>query len=170
MHAAAEEAEERLLAMRVLLLGECSVADELSAQRETFLEQTRAVAAELGDTIWIEKLQLAVRGKRDLDAVLADGGPLAELLRTVLLEDSEGDEDFEGSEGDGTRDVAGLVPGLRSVLAELVKKLPVEARSGKDGAHQGLDLDDTEVLRGLLSDARELLIGRLLSGPAGGEP
>lgn len=165
MQRALDAAEERLLAMRVRFFGSCSIADVLLARREWLLEQVRATAAELGDQVWIEKLELDVQGQRDLDAILDEGGPFASLLETILASESSTRSDAR-SDPDLPRDAEALVPGLAEVLAELTKKLPLEARSG-EGA--GLDLSEPGKLGRIVDDARRLLVGRLLSAGPGGE-
>ena len=143
-----EDAEDRPLAVRVRLQGATGMADELAARPEFWLQRIRMLGAEMGSgDIWIEKLETAVAGRLDLDAVMAEDSGFARMLGEI-------------------RDVPCAldgVPGLSDVVAELVQKIPIEAV----GPESGLDLHDPDTVQRLVRESRQMLMGRLLA--MGGE-
>ena len=142
------QADVRSLAMRVRLEGACAVADELAAGRFELEEEIRAQAvADSGGELWIEKVELAVKPMRGLEAVLAEDSALGALLREISVPES-------GTAG---------VEGVADIVLELRRKLPAAAI----GAETGLELDEPEHMARIEREARELLVGRLLAD--GGE-
>ena len=137
-------AEGRPVAMRVRLEGVIS-AHEIGARPAQVEQEIRALAAELGDEdLWVEKVRFAASRKLDLTEVLEEGGPLASLLNEILTEVED----------------AGAVDGLVEIVAEIRQKLPLEAVSEKTG----LDLENPDYVAGLIREAKEMLVGRLLTG------
>ena len=137
-------AEGRPIAMRVRLEGE-TTANEIAARPVQVEQQIRALAAELGDEdLWVEKVQFAASRKLDLAKVLEEDGPLASLLREILTEVED----------------AGDIDGLGEIVADIRQKLPLEAVS----TEMGLELDSPECIARLVGEAKEMLVGRLLTG------
>ena len=127
------------IAMRVRLEG-VTTANEIAARPVQVEQQIRALAAELGDEdLWVEKVRFAVSRKLDLAKVLEEDGPLASLLTEII---------------------AGEINGQDELVADIRQKLPLEAVS----AETGLDLDNPEYVAGLVRQAKEMLVGRLLTG------
>jgi len=126
--------------MRVRLEG-VTVANEIGARPVQIEQQIRALAAELGDEdLWVEKVRFAASRKLDLTRVFKEDGPLASLLTEILAE--------------------GDIDGLGEIVAEIRQKLPLEAVSEE----MGLDLENPEYVAGLIKEAKEMLVGRLLIG------
>ncbi len=143
-------ADGRPLAMRLHLGGSLLMAGELAARPDELENGLRALAAELaGDEIWIERMENRTTSRLDPAAVLADGSPMAQLLRDIMhLPDTP----------DG-------IEGLQEIIDELLQKTPSETF----GADNGLDLQDPATLARLVQEAKHLLIGRLLSSSGGGK-
>lgn len=137
-------ADGRMIAMRIRLEGASHVASALAADPEHLAQQCKAIGAELaGDELWIERVENAVTGKRDLDAVLADDNPLANLLNAIVA----------------TSHHPADIAGLPDILAELRQKIPHEAV----GTGTPLDLDAPETLQRIVQEAKQMLVGKLLS-------
>ncbi len=143
-----EDAEDRPLAVRVRLQGATAMAEELAARPDVWLQQIRMLGAEMGSgDIWIEKLETAVAGRLDLDAVMAEDSGFARMLGEIQAVPCA----LDG------------VPGLSDVVAELVQKIPIEAV----GPESDLDLHDPDTVQRLVRESRQMLMGRLLA--MGGE-
>jgi hypothetical protein len=130
------------------LEGASTLADELAAYPERFEQQLKALGAELaGDEVWLERVENAVIGKRDLAAVLADDNALAKLLHDIV----------------NTAPHPAEIEGLADVIAEIRQKLPHEVFA----EDSPFNMDDAATLERLIQEAKQMLIGRLLS--VGGE-
>jgi exonuclease SbcD len=139
-----DTAEGRPVAMRIRFAGSTVLSGELAAYPERFEQQIRALAAEVaGDELWIERVENATSGKIDLDAALSGENAFGKLLAEISAMPLD----------------SGGVAGLADVLADLRQKFPAEAF----GAGSGLDLDEARTIERLIDEAKQLLIGRLLS-------
>ena len=138
-----QNAGDRLLAVRVTIAGATSLNASLRADPDRWRAQVQAICAELGEEkVWVEKVGLKTRGKQSVDDVLADEGPLGQLLSVVMSHD----------------DTCQSVPGLESVISDLKSKLPPALFSGEDG----LDPASEAVVAQAIDEAKTLLVGRLL--------
>lgn len=132
------------LAMRICFQGATTLFDELTAYPERFEEEVRIVAAEIaGDDLWIERVDNAMIGKRDLNKVLAGDDTFAQLLKEIMAVPDDPDE----------------IIGLETVVADLKKKIP----SDLVGFGSTVDLEDKRVLRCLVQDAKHMLLSRMLA-------
>ena len=148
MNTALAAAEGRSIAMRIRLEGASLLADELAAYPERLEQQLKALGAELaGDEVWVERVENAVSGKRDLAAVLADDNALAKLLNDIV----------------NTVPHPAEIEGLAAIVADVRQKLPHEVFA----EDTPFNLDDPATLERLIQEAKQMLIGRLLS--VGGE-
>lgn len=137
-------ADGRIIAMRIRLEGASQVAAALAADPEHVAQQCKAIGAELaGEDLWIERVENAVTSKRDLDAALADDNPLANLLNAIIATSHHPDD----------------IDGLPDILAGLRQKIPHEAL----GSDATLNLDAPETLQRIVQEAKQMLVGRLLS-------
>lgn len=81
---ALQSAGDRPVAVRVRLEGATRAAGRLASDPEWLTQQVRALAAEIGgDEIWIEKLELQLTGKRDLEAAMAEDSTLGALIGAI---------------------------------------------------------------------------------------
>jgi DNA repair exonuclease SbcCD nuclease subunit len=134
--AVAREAGERLVAVRVELLGATPLNRRFAADRHRLLVEVQAAAHRLHEDIWVEDVRLrtsepmAMRPKPSTEGAL---DPVALLAR---LEND---------------------PGLRleaeALLGAITSKLPASALSGDTGLADDLDT--------LMSEALALVLGRL---------
>lgn len=132
------------MAMRLHYFGATALADQLAAYPERFEQQIRALGAELaGDELWIERIENVCTGQRDLETALSDQDSLAKLLKEILA----------------TADNPSDIEGFEEIVTELRQKIPAEAF----GPDSPLNLDENTTTRRLLQEAKDLLIGRLLS-------
>lgn len=137
-------ADGRIIAMRIRLEGASQVAAALAADPEHVAQQCKAIGAELaGEDLWIERVENAVTSKRDLDAALADDNPLANLLNAIIATSHHPDD----------------IDDLPDILAGLRQKIPHEAL----GSDATLNLDAPETLQRIVQEAKQMLVGRLLS-------
>jgi DNA repair exonuclease SbcCD nuclease subunit len=148
---AANQADGRVLAARVVVTGATAANNAIRGDLDRFISELRsAVNDGLGDGAWLEKVRLETRSPIDLESVRHEASAVGHLARRLA------------SMKEDPADLAALT----SVFAELDKKLPAELREGEGG----LRLDDPATLRAMLDDVEQLLVPRLLDGaerPAG---
>jgi len=136
-------ADGRPIALRIRFEGATSISNELYAYPERFEQSIKALGAETaGDDLWIERVEIGTVSKLELKAMLAEGGAFGKLLEDILTTSPNPDE----------------IPGLEDVLSEIRQKIPAEA-FGDDSL---LNLDEFRTIEGLVEEARQLLLGRLL--------
>lgn len=151
LEAGLDAADGRPLAARVLLEGACPVHDDLTADPERWVNEIRALAGSVGDALWIEKVQIRTRRSADLSlsSATAREDALGGLLRTI-----------RALEADDAK-LARLAEGF----ADLERKLPPELFEEAETPRP----TDPARLRGLLDEAKDLLLARLLAGHAPAE-
>lgn len=135
-----ENDPDRLVAVRVRVLGATRWHDRFIADGPRWVNELRALGQEAGgDRLWIERVKLSTRPPARFTE---DGdGPIDALVRLV---DSYRTDDEKLRE-------------LGSRLADLRRKLPPEFTSGDDP----VSLDDPDWLREMLDRAGPLLVQRL---------
>lgn len=137
-------AEGRPLAIRIRFKGATKMSGELAAYPERLEQQIKALGAETaGDELWIERIENATESKLDLESTLADDTGFGKLLNDILATPSRTDE----------------INGLNDRVAELRQKMPSEA-FGPDSV---LNLDEEETVLRLVDEAKQMLVGRLLT-------
>jgi len=134
-------AEEKILALRLVLTGICPVHGRLFDRRAQFTEEFRGIAARLGN-LWLEKVHLATSRRFGLGKIFSEDNPIAGLLKSIENLELDGDSLME------------LVP----ELATLKGKLPPELHTKDDPF---LDLSSEKILD-LRIEVQELLIAKLL--------
>lgn len=79
------QAEERMLAVRVTLRGDCPAHADLARSPDAILQEVRAVAAEVAgpDELWIEDVRVATRPALDLAAMRAQPGAVGALMEAL---------------------------------------------------------------------------------------
>jgi exonuclease SbcD len=132
---AKDDANGRLLAVRIEVTGRSAAHTELRRDVDAFVARCRDLANDQGD-VWVEKVKIQTQG------------PSAANGRDIL----------EGLELDADDLCAAAREAARAELEELLAKLPTAANLAEDG----LDLRDDATLRGLMDDARDELVGRLV--------
>jgi DNA repair exonuclease SbcCD nuclease subunit len=138
-----EESAGKPVGVRVSFVGATPIAPQLSADFDELEQQVRAIAAGMGsDSLWVEKVLLMVDTKQLLADVMADEGPLGDLVRELLSRPP----------------LIGEIQGLAQVVAELNSKLLPDAGPTRGG----LDLASDELIERLVIEARQLLISRLM--------
>jgi DNA repair exonuclease SbcCD nuclease subunit len=146
MRAEVAAADGRLLAVRVVIEGECRAHTALSREVAALAEQLRACALDVApDVLWLEKVQLRTTGHADAARLAERSDAIGQLAEGLMQ--AGGDE----------AERAALV----AALADLRKKLPVDVTRGEDG----VSLEDAFVAS-LLPEVRELLLSALLEGGA----
>ncbi len=135
-----------LSVLRVTVSGETPAHEEITADRERWLNEVRAAAVdEGGERVWIEKVMIRTRtpfarSRRPEGAV----GALEELVGE-LASDPE------------------ALRGMSAELSDLIKKLPREFKE----AAEGFRPEDPKWLKGLLREAESMLVRRLLKKKGG---
>ena len=149
---ALEQAENRLLAVRVVVDGASPAHGEIDLAPDAWIQELREHALDrFQDRVWIERVVLNTRAALDLEAALAEDNPLAEILKALQRPEA----------------IREAISEIREELDALLAGLPTDARlSTAEGT--GIDLDDPEHLAALADDVQRLLIPRLLGG--GGQP
>jgi DNA repair exonuclease SbcCD nuclease subunit len=138
------DADGRLLAVRVQVVGACAAHGALQGGHDHWVQEVRAVAAAVAPRgLWIEKVAFDTRPETDLAAALDRDDALGGFLRRVR--DSDADRD--------------RLANYAAEFLELRHKLPAEYFET-----EGLDPSDPESLRALLDPVKESLVARLLEG------
>jgi len=141
-----EQNLDALTVLRVTVEGETSAHDEIMCDTEHWANEIRAAAVdEAGERVWVEKIRL--RTHQPFAAVRKPEGAVAELL--ALVEELAADPK--------------ALSGLSSELADLEKKLPREFKQAAEGWRP----DEPGWIKGLLAEAKPLLVRRLLQGRGG---
>lgn len=137
-------ADGRFVAMRVRLEGATEMCEEISAYPERLKQQIRAIGAEISShDLWIERVENAVTGKLDLSSVLTDDSHFAKLLAEIMAAPENPDK----------------INKLTEVIEILRQKIPPDVFD----ADSILKLDDPRTMERLVEEAKQMLIGRLLT-------
>lgn len=137
------DAEGRLVAARVSVVGATRAHSQLSLNAERIQHEIRVAALNVGrEAAWIEKVVLRTRAQGDPLLLRARNDPTGALLRTL----------------DSLRSDEAELATLVEELGELRRKLPPELRDGADAARIG----DPAGIRALLEDVEGLLLPLLL--------
>jgi DNA repair exonuclease SbcCD nuclease subunit len=137
-------ADGRPIAMRMCFEGSTTISSELAAYPERFEQHIKALGAEISaDDLWIERVENATVGKLDLHSTLSDESAFGKLLSEILATPCNPDE----------------IVGLKDVLADLRQKIPSEAFR----ADSVLNLDENQTVERLVEEAKQMLVGRLLT-------
>ena len=113
VEAAANEADGRLLACRIVLEGRTAVHDRLVASEGRMLAEARAGALGLGDEVaWVEKVVIGTQPEVDAQTLAEREDAIGELQR--LLQEAAGDAD--------------LLAQIEDDIGKLVRHLPHEVR------------------------------------------
>lgn len=141
IEAAAQDAEDRPLALRITLQGAAVLHDSLLAGFEQFSAEAQALAAQAGHSCWIEKIRLATS---------APARPVHDDLELKAF-------DLEGLLGDIAKDEDSQ-SALRDLIGEIRGKLPPELKDS-----EALPQTD-EDLHALAAEAQRYLLGALQGG------
>jgi DNA repair exonuclease SbcCD nuclease subunit len=143
LRAALTEAEGRLLAARVHVVGASRAHAELARDPERARAQVQSSANEIqGGDVWLEDVRFATEAALDQATLAARDDALGQLVRSLAACDQD----------------EALVQSLTGELAELLRVLPAELRDPE----LGLDFSDPEQVRELLDAAKRQLLPRLL--------
>ena len=136
-----QDADNRLLAVRIEIQGACPAHVHLLADHARITQEIRSQAVQnMGEHAWIEKVKLRTQSPGENQQSTGDG-PLDELRQ--LIQELRGDEQ--------------LLKELAEPLEDLKRKLPPEI-TGDD-----LALGDAATLRRLLDQVEPMLLQRLLN-------
>jgi len=140
--AEADRADGRPLAVRVELTGFAACHDEIAANPDHWVQEIRALATGASSVdIWIEKVRFGTARPVDLEELAARDDAIGSFLRELGTAAVDPDE----------------VAALRNALAEVRAALPPELLTGDDS----LDPHAPEFLTQIVSEARDLLLGRI---------
>jgi len=134
MALARDEADGRMLALRIELVGRTSADAQLRRDRLRLVAACRERANAFGD-VWVEKVELGTRNTS------ASGRDIVDALELDAVE---------------LRQAAGRE--LRKDLEQLLEKMPAGLDLGRDG----LDLLDETALQGWFDEARDEVVRRLI--------
>ncbi len=138
------EADGRPIAMRIRFEGGTQISETLAAYPERFDQQIKALGAEIaGDDLWIERVENATVGKLDLNSTLSEESAFGKLLNEILATPGDPQE----------------IVGLNDVMATFRQKIPSEAFS----SDFVLNLDEDQTVERLVEEAKQMLVGRLLT-------
>lgn len=139
-----DEAEGRLVAVRLVLSGKSDAHQSLHADREHWTQEYRSLASGLGGAgVWLEKVAIRTQASVSLDELYARDDALGGLLRSideVQLDDN-------------------VIEQFAADLSTLRQKLPPTLLSGDDA----YDPASNDRVVEALSDIRQLLVDRLMA-------
>lgn len=139
--AAAMAADERWLAVRIIVSGETTLHGTLIGDRERVTNEIRAaVSDEAPGQAWLERVKLETTVPADVTRLIGRDDAIGALLRTLRSLPN---------------DQAALST-LSAELGDLKRKLPA------DMVDDDFDLDDPHVIARLASDIEHLLLPRLI--------
>ena len=139
---AVEDAEERLLALRIILTGATPIHGSLCSRPDRLEAEVQSIADEFGeDAVWIEKVKLATKPVVTLEA-LAERDPLTKVVVEVAQETA-------------------AVGELPAEVIEVLQLLPGDVRESLEQAWSG------DGRAGIYDDACALILDRLMEN--GGE-
>ena len=134
------KADNKTLALRLILTGQCPVHAQLLDRTFQLTEEFRAIAESLGD-VWLEKVKFKTSRKIKLEELIGEDTPIAGLIESIQkLELGSDPTEFEPE------------------LAALKTKIPAEITSGDDPF---LDTSP-EKMEELRTEVQEMLISKLL--------
>ncbi|RJS93054.1 DNA repair exonuclease [Salinisphaera sp. Q1T1-3] len=142
---AADEAADRMLALRLHLVGTTALHDRLIAASERLLAEARTAAAGLarGAPIYVEKIRCATAPEHDATTRRARADALGELQR--LLDEATADDDVRGM--------------IQRQIQRLVERLPHEIRTQTDDRMLRAAIEsDTDTL---IAEGADYLMARL---------
>lgn len=140
------DAEGRFVAVRLEFVGRCQLhADWVSdAVQQQLVTDIRALASDLSDDVWIEKIKFRTQSPLDLEQLRLRNDHVGELLRLV-------------------KEIASDPQRLRELAEELK---PLAAKVGgelkEEPGAESLKFDDETQLVSWLRDAESLLVNRLV--------
>lgn len=139
LEAALDQADGRILAARIGFTGISAAHGRLARDRAMLREEVRAIAADLSDALWIEKVELATRPAIDRQALRGRDDSVGELLAGLdeLMADPQ------------------AAQALLRDIAPLWEKLPAELRDGLP------DPNAPDAFRATLTDIEDLLVAAL---------
>ncbi|HWA78248.1 MAG TPA: DNA repair exonuclease [Polyangiaceae bacterium] len=133
------EADGRLLAARISVVGATRAHAALSLNSERFQNELRIASLDVGrEAVWVEKVVLRTRPEGDPLLLRARNDPLGALLRTL----------------DTLRTEPAELEALSEELSELKRKLPRELLDGPDAAR----IADGEGVASLLEELEGMLL------------
>lgn len=136
-----DEAEDRTVALRLILRGRCPIHAQLLDRTSQWTDEFRAIAESIGD-VWLEKVKFKTTREVNLEELIGEDTPIAGLIESIqYLELDNEDPTLSLPE-----------------LAILKSKLPAEIQTGDD------PLWDTspEKMKELSTEIQEMLISKLL--------
>ncbi|MEI7730852.1 MAG: DNA repair exonuclease [Verrucomicrobiota bacterium] len=141
-------AEDRVLAVRLLVTGACPAHGRLIAQSEQLMAECRQLANDVGKgRIWMEKIKIETRPLAGAVEPGQGTTPLDDLLRyTRALPENPAE-----------------LQSLALCLDALSRRLPLELRQGLDS----LDLQNPKTLAALVPEAESLLLAKIQNPEVG---
>ncbi|MBP1931366.1 metallophosphoesterase family protein [Ammoniphilus resinae] len=137
-----QAAEQRLLALRIVLTGSTPVHQDLNEDIEQTVNSIRAIATDssLGH-LWVEKIKIQTKPVENLDDLLEGNTPLAHLLTYI----------------ESLREQDVLLEELVEELKPLRAKLPPEFFE-----EENEEIKDTGFIKNQLKDIEQLIISQIL--------
>lgn len=140
LEASRGEAEGRLVAARVVLVGTSAAHAQLVGDPEQWENAIRAVASDVGgEGAWVEKVRFATRSPIDIAELAQRDDAIGQLVRSLAALRAD--------------------PAAMASLCADVLDLPGELRTGPDA----LRLDDPDLMASVIEDVEQLLLPRLLA-------
>lgn len=136
-----DEADNRTVALRLILTGPCPVHAKLLDRTFLWTEEFRAIAESIGD-VWLEKVTFKTTREVNLEELVGEDTPIAGLIKSIQHLELDNED-----------------PALSiSDLATLKSRLPAEIQTSDD------PLWDTspEKMKELCTEIQEMLISKLL--------
>jgi len=138
----ADRTDGRALAVRVEVTGPVACHDEIAANPDHWMQETRALAIGVSSAdVWVEQVRFATDRPTDLAALAGRDDALGGFLRELPIAANRPEE----------------MAALREALSDIRSALPSELLSGDDA----VDPRSPDLLARLVGEARELLLARI---------
>ncbi|MBN2725270.1 MAG: DNA repair exonuclease [Deltaproteobacteria bacterium] len=150
---ALDKSDNRMLAVRIIFEGKTPLYRHLVSDSDFVTSQIRSVCASIaGDMIWLEKVILNIHDK--VEMTYDESSPLGAFV-SQLGGNNQTPEELSLSDAEEL-----------NMLMEIIETLKSKLPSGHFGLASPLNLNDEEVLKTIVKDARTLL-GAMILGNGG---
>ncbi|MFC1817478.1 exonuclease SbcCD subunit D [Thermodesulfobacteriota bacterium] len=133
----------RICAVRIIMTGMTAAHEELVLDEERWRNEIRVVGFDVDESIWIEKIQIRTKTRKDLSAILDSDDPFADILKSI--------QEYIQADKDDLERFTELFQGLKM-------KLPPEYFDQEES----INFSDPEALRPVFEKLEQFLVPKIL--------
>ena len=132
----------RICAVRIIVTGMTAAHEELVLDEERWRNEIRVVGFDVDESIWIEKIQIRTKTKKDLAAILGSDDPFADILKSI--------QEYIQADKDDLERFTELFQGIKT-------KLPPEYFDQEES----INFSDPEALRPVFEKLEQFLVPKI---------